>query len=107
LHYHTELYLENIGWVGGRKDVHAHPPTSYKRHTHCTKCFIRYSLHSSSKQDWSVPPKTHLTHLYSQMDAPNIVKLLPIRLSLPVSSASVERSFSAMKNYIKTRLRNR
>ena len=37
---------------------------------------------------------------------PNIVKLLSILLCLPVSTASVERSFSAMKT-IKTRLRNR
>ena len=37
---------------------------------------------------------------------PNLVKLMSILLCLPVSTASVERSFSAMKT-IKTRLRNR
>ena len=36
---------------------------------------------------------------------PNLQKLVPIGLTLPVSTASVERSFSQMKQ-IKTRLRN-
>ena len=43
--------------------------------------------------------------VYRQM-FPNIVKLMSIFLCLPVSTASVERSFSSMKT-IKTRLRNR
>ena len=43
--------------------------------------------------------------IYTQM-FPNIVKLLSILLCLPVSTASVEHNFSAMKT-IKTRLRNR
>ena len=43
--------------------------------------------------------------IYTEM-FPNIAKLLSILLCLPVSTASVERSFSAMKT-IKTRLRNR
>ena len=37
---------------------------------------------------------------------PSIIKLMSILLCLPVSTASVEQSFSAMKT-IKTRLRNR
>ena len=43
--------------------------------------------------------------VYKQM-FPNIIKLMSILLCLSVSTASVERSFSAMKT-IKTRLRNR
>ena len=43
--------------------------------------------------------------VYKQM-FPNIIKLMSILLCVPVSTASVERSFSAMKT-IKTRLQNR